>query len=226
MNPTASVDPKTEHEIVSGVAPGNDRANDFRCRQSSQSAPAGDNRLVLEKGRLATTKVVRPVIAWRNAETISCSVFGSTEAVGSSRIRIGGWSNMRERASVAAVGHPIGQRRTRQNCVVACGSAGMNSSAEAIRAASCICCNSHKDSRSDVRGDGVREQKALLIYDTIWRRYESSSKSRQVLAISEDPSLLWIVQSWNQAEKRAFACSRLTENADNLTGSSFERNLA
>src|SRR5581483_2367545 len=43
--------------------------------------------------RFATTKVVRPAIACRNADTISCSVLGSTEAVGSSRIKMGGSSN-------------------------------------------------------------------------------------------------------------------------------------
>ena len=43
--------------------------------------------------RLETTKVVRLDMAARKAVTISCSVLESTEAVGSSRIKIGGSSN-------------------------------------------------------------------------------------------------------------------------------------
>ena len=73
-----------------------------RCTSSScvpicASRPFSSTRITSARrsrlSRLATTNVVRPAIAWRSADTISCSVFGSTDAVGSSRIRIGGCSS-------------------------------------------------------------------------------------------------------------------------------------
>ncbi len=73
-------------------------------RSSHSPAPARDPRGAACSGGCATTTVVRPCMADSRASRISCSVSGSTEAVASSKSRMGGSSSNRGRSTTAAAG--------------------------------------------------------------------------------------------------------------------------
>src|SRR5581483_5654818 len=109
--------------------------------------------------RLATTNVVRPAMAWRSAETISCSVRGSTEAVGSSRMSAGEGEALSLAAGevharfaedgIVAVGHGDDE------FVCGRGAGGaFDLFTRGVRAA-----------EGDVRGHRVRKEKAFLVND-------------------------------------------------------------
>ena len=116
----------------------------FRVRAHCVSRPSSSTRIKSARrnrlNRPDTTNVVRPAIASRSANTISFSVRASTDAVGSSRIRIGGCSN-NARASASRWRWPPDKSTPDSPSTVSypCGSAVMNSCADAIRAARSIC---------------------------------------------------------------------------------------
>jgi hypothetical protein len=189
--------------------------NQNQIRAAQQTQPAGNH------------KRVRPVIASRRAETISFSVRASTDAVGSSRIKIGGCSNQRarQREPLALAAGQIHARFAQHGFVAVRQRDDEIVRRRDARRALDLFHRGVRMAERDVGRDGVREQKTFLIDNADLPAERVQVQLAQILSVRENAAGARIVKTRNQTEQRTFARAGHAENADDLAGLGGERNF-
>ena len=180
------------NSAVSRYGPG--RCTSSSCVPDCVSRPSSSTRIKSARrsrlNRLDTTNVVRPVIASRNADTISFSVRASTDAVGSSRIRIGGCSNKRprQRQPLPLAAGQIHARFAQHRFVTVRQRRDELVRRRNPRRAFDLFHRRVRMAERDVRRHGVREQKAFLIHNADLPPERVQVQIAQILSVRQNPA--------------------------------------